>query len=171
MNVRDVSGCQGKRDRSACDASASAWILLVAPPREIPTACGQAPFCGLSRAVSFHMGAVETELLREAAMTRVSRRAALEVVKGECTVSELAADLVCIRRRSISGRRRRWRCCGYLRARQPEAFRGRRGDHPVAACRDRELAVANDPPQGLRGPPGATVLAPKSRKLKPWTGG
>ena len=33
-----------------------------------------------------------------------------------------------------------------------------------------ELAVANDPAQGLRGPTGATVPAAMSRKLKPWIG-
>ena len=33
-----------------------------------------------------------------------------------------------------------------------------------------ELAVANDAQLGLRGPTGVTVLAPMSRKLKPWTG-
>ena len=32
------------------------------------------------------------------------------------------------------------------------------------------LAVANDPARGFRGPTGATVPAPMSRKLKPWTG-
>ena len=30
--------------------------------------------------------------------------------------------------------------------------------------------VASDPPQGLRGPAGATVPASMSRKLKPWIG-
>ena len=33
-----------------------------------------------------------------------------------------------------------------------------------------ELAVANDAPRGLRGPTGATVPAAMSRKLKPWGG-
>jgi len=33
-----------------------------------------------------------------------------------------------------------------------------------------ELAVANDPPRGFRGPTRATVLTTMSRKLKPWTG-
>lgn len=33
-----------------------------------------------------------------------------------------------------------------------------------------ELAVADDPAQGLRGPTGATVPASMSRKLRPWPG-
>ena len=33
-----------------------------------------------------------------------------------------------------------------------------------------ELAVANDAPQGLRGRTAATVPAAMSRKLKPWSG-
>ena len=46
-------------------ASTKPCALLVAPPREMPTASGQAPLCGLRRAVRLHLRAVEGEFLRD----------------------------------------------------------------------------------------------------------
>ena len=99
-------------------------------------------------------------------------RVALEDVKGERTVSELAAEYGV-----HSTMIHQWKKA--LLDGAADIFEGG-GKKPVMEVDEEtvrslhakigELAVANDPSQGLRGPTGATVPAAKSRKLKPWTG-
>jgi len=96
---------------------------------------------------------------------------ALEALKGERTVSELAREygmhptMIHQWKKSL------------LDGAADIFERGRRkpaeaDDKTVRSLHAKagELAIANDPLQGLRGPTGATVLAAMSRKLKPWTG-
>ena len=96
---------------------------------------------------------------------------ALEALKGERTASELAsADAV------HPTRVQQWRKA-LLEGAAGVFERGGKTapDVDEGTVRDLhatigELAVANDPAQGLRGRTAATVPAPMSRTLKPWVG-
>ena len=96
-------------------------------------------------------------------------RVALEAIKGERTLSDLARQVE-VHPNLIEqwGAQLLEGAPGVVRA-APAAKAAPAVDVKVLHAKIGELAFENDPPRGLRGPTGATVPAPMSGAL--WKGG